>query len=91
MELSQSLIIYAIIVTVLIIVLSRQGIRATSATVISLIVGQVLLNLMKPPHDINLDTDTSSAYALYFLIQLGTPLVTAIYAIAAAWKDRTHS
>ena len=88
MELTYALCIYAFVVVILILIFCRTGIRAWSAVVLSLLIGQILINILAPPSDIDTDTDSGSSYAFYMLIQLGTPIVVFIYAFMCAFRDK---
>lgn len=87
MELTHALLIYALLVIVLIIILYRYGYYLGPAVIISLITGQILLNIMTPLSDLDPDTTNASLYALYMLAQLATPVVVYIYAFVVAVKD----
>ena len=88
MELTYALYVYLIVVIVLILVLCRNGIRPWSAVLIGLVTGQVLLLAMAPPSNLDDGTDSGSAYALYMLIQLATPIIVYIYAFVNAVRDQ---
>lgn len=62
-------------------------IKAWSSIVISLIISQVYLNAICSPIRIDMWSEFDSYVGLYGLIQVGTPLVVFVYAVAAALKD----
>ena len=90
MDLSQSLIVYFVVVIVLILVFCRIGIHVWSAIVIALIIGQILLNILISPKDVNVEVESGSMYAIYVLIQLATLIVVYIYALIMGFRDKQH-
>jgi len=64
------------------------GIRGWGAFIVALVAGQVIINFMCFPTNINIYSEFTSWSALYTLIQLATPLIVYVYAIVMAWEDR---
>ena len=62
-------------------------IKVWSAIVISLIISQVYLNAICSPIRIDMWSEFDSYVGIYGLIQVGTPIVVFVYAIAAALRD----
>jgi hypothetical protein len=74
MDLPTLLIFYFIIVISLVLIFRKYGIRPLASWVFSTIIGQIILNLLYPPTDID-DVETlSSSIALYYTIQYITPV-----------------
>lgn len=59
-----------------------------SCAVLTLIVGQIFLNIMAPPYSVNPAKQTDSSSALYILIQIATPIIAIIYLFFMAFDDR---
>ena len=91
MEILGALIVYVIVTIGLIIILIRSDIRVFSAIIISMIIGQILMNIICPPSCIDPWADGSSSTALYYLIQIATPILVYIYALIKAFGDKNES
>lgn len=87
MELAIALGIYAIIVIAIIFFSYHHGIGLFSSVILGLIIGQILLNIMAPMYHVHVLT-MSSPLAIYYTVQILTPLIVYIYAFICAWKDR---
>ena len=80
------LYVYAIFIFVSFIVLINLKVTILGSLVISLIAGQIILNIMKPPQDITGDeSKMNSSLMFYMVIQFGTPIFAMIYAIIHAF------
>jgi hypothetical protein len=88
MELTTALLGYLAIIVLLFLIFIRIGITIISSIVLSLIFGQVALNFLAPPGQINPWDESSSTAASYYLIQIGTPLFIAVYILIISFKDR---
>lgn len=86
MELYTVLIIYLVFVIIVYLLFCKYGIKGGSSFVLGLIMGQIGLNILRPPHSVEEETSPSS-YAIYMLIELGTPIVLYIYAFSQAIND----
>jgi predicted permease len=64
--------------------------RPGGAGVVALIIGQVFMNVIFLPTNIDFFSEFSSSIAIYGLVQLLTPVIVFIYAIVIAVKDRRH-
>lgn len=87
MQLSTALLGYLAIVVLLFLIFIRIEITIISSIVLALLFGQIALNLMAPPGQINL-WDVGASTAAYYLIQLGTPLFVIAYVLVISFKDR---
>jgi hypothetical protein len=90
MEIVAALIVYVIVTIGLIIILIRSNIRTFSAIVISMIIGQILMNIICPPPSIDPWADGTSSTALYYLIQIATPIIVYIYALIKGFEDKNN-
>ncbi len=88
MELVNTLIIYLVTVVIVTFFLVRLTIRARSAFVIALLMGQVLLNFICPATEIANVTDQGSALAVYYCIQMLSPILLLAHGIRLCWHDR---
>ncbi len=91
-EVDKAIITYIVVVLISIVVLYYGlCIRIRSAFIISIIIGQILLNVICLPTRLNFWTELNSSVALYSFIQLATPLTVFIYAIACGVGDKRSS
>jgi hypothetical protein len=93
MDLVYSVIIYFIVVIVLCVVFIRNGIKPWSSIILSLLISQILLNLLCPPSTLdpwgdNAIDDSGSAPAIYLVIQLVSPILIIVYVALMSWNDR---
>lgn len=92
METSQALLIYLIVSIFIFAILIHIRIRVWSAIILTLLIGQILLNIICPPSQIspwspNGESITSST-AIYVVIQIITPILAIIYIFVMCWNDR---
>lgn len=92
METSQALLIYLIVSVFIFAILIHIRIRVWSAIILTLLIGQILLNIICPPSQIspwspNGESITSST-AIYVVIQIITPILAIIYIFVMCWNDR---
>lgn len=92
MNTSQALLVYAIIVIFVFAIFIHLRIKVWSALVLTLLIGQILLNILCPPSNItpwSPDGEAiTSSTAVYVIIQLGTPLIVLVYVFVMCWHDR---
>lgn len=88
-DLQRALIAYAVIVCLMFFVMySFIKVRSWPALILSLIAGQVGLNVLFMPLRLDFWCEFESSVALYGFIQAATPLVVMVYAINCALHDR---
>lgn len=90
MDVLPSLLLYVVIVILICLIAIRFQIRIWSAIIMSLMLGQIILNIICPPSEIdNGNGDPSSSVAaFYLLIQFGTPIVCVFFLLNKCWNDR---
>lgn len=92
MELTKALLSYLGIIIIVFLCSLRIGIYPISSIIISLLVGQIILNIIYPPNSLNVvgvnTSNSSSGSALYILIQILTPILGVIYIFFKAFEDR---
>ena len=92
MTTSQALIVYIVIVIFVFAILIHMRIKPWSALIITLLVGQILLNILCPPSQVSpLSSGSeiiSSSAAIYIVIQIVTPLLAILYIFVMGWNDR---
>ena len=92
MNTSQALIVYIVAVIFIFAIFIRIRIKVWSALVVTLLIGQILLNILCPPSTVSPwspDSESiSSSMAIYIMIQLVTPLIAIIYIFVSGWYDR---
>jgi len=87
-DLRKAILAYAVLVVVtFFITFALWRIRAWSAIVISLFLGQIVLTAIFMPVRLDFWHEYDSFVAAYGFIQLFTPLVIAVYAVARAVTD----
>ena len=95
MNTSQALLVYLIISIFIFAIFIHIRIKPWSALVLTLLIGQILLNILCPPSNItpwSPDGESiTSATALYVMIQILTPVVVLIYVFVKCWHDRIES
>jgi hypothetical protein len=94
MNTSHALLVYLIISIFLFAVFIHIHIRVWSALVLTLLLGQILLNILCSPSNIapwspDGESITSSA-AIYIVIQIITPIIVLIYIFIMCWYDRMY-
>ncbi len=93
MELTKALLSYLGVIIIVFLCALRIGIYPISAMIISLLVGQIILNIIYPPNSLNVvgvnnSSNSGSASALYILIQILTPILGVIYIFFKAFEDK---
>jgi len=92
MNTGQGLLVYVIVSIFVFAILIHLRIRIWSAIVLTLLIGQILLNILCNPSQIapwspNGESITS-ATALYIMIQLITPIIVLIYVVVKCLEDK---
>jgi ABC-type transport system involved in cytochrome c biogenesis permease component len=94
MNTNQALLIYLIITVFIFAILIHIRIKIWSALVLTLLVGQILLNILISPSQITPwspnGESISSSTAIYIMIQIITPLIVIIYVLVKCWHDRIY-
>lgn len=90
MDLSIVLILYFIVLICLIFIFYKSSIKLISSIILSLIISFILLNILKPPPEINLETENLTLYFIYISIQFFTPIMVFIYAIMVSLSDKNN-
>lgn len=88
MDLFSAVAVYFVLVIMMMICLIRSNMVMGSAFILSIVVGQIILNILYPPNLADPWGESDSTGALYFTIQIITPLLAIIYLIRMAWNDR---
>ena len=88
MDLQSVLWLYLILIFVLFVVLFRYTFHALEAFIISITVGLIILFIIYPPGDIDIESEKLSSTALYMFIVTITVFIILIYAIFSAWRVR---
>jgi len=88
MELTKALLCYLGSIVLIFLIMLRLGLYPISAIIITLLLGQIILNIIKPPYTVDAVTGSDSSTALYVVIQIGTPIVVIIYVFDRAFNDR---
>lgn len=95
MNTSQALLVYIIVVIFIFAIFIHIRIKVWSALVMTLLIGQILLNVLCPPSSItpwSPDGEAiTSSTALYVIIQLGTPIIVLVYVFVMCWHDRINT
>ena len=87
MELPTALIVYTAAFISVVALCIQQGTHISSAIIAAIIVCQVLLNLMVPMYHVH-NLGVNSWQAIYYTIQLLSPLIVYVYATVKVWRDR---
>jgi hypothetical protein len=92
MNTSQALVVYIVAIIFIFAIFIRIRIKVWSAVVVTLLIGQILLNILCPPSKVSPwspDSESiSSSMAIYIMIQIVTPLIAIIYIFVTGWYDR---
>lgn len=92
MNTSQALLVYLVIVIFLFAIFIHLYIKLASALILTLLIGQILLNILCPPSEItpwSPDGESiTSSVAIYVVIQILTPIAALVYIFVNAWYDR---
>jgi len=94
MNVSESLLVYLIAFIILFAVFIHLRIKVWSALILTLLICQILLNILCPPSHITPWTtdgeSITSATAIYVMIQIITPIIVIIYIFVICWNDRKY-
>ena len=92
MNTNQALLIYLIVSIFIFAILIHIRIKIWSALILTLLIGQILLNILISPSQVTPwspnGESISSSTAIYIMIQILTPLVVIIYVFVKCWYDR---
>jgi hypothetical protein len=92
MTTGQALLIYLVFVIFIFALFIHMRIKIWSSLVLTLLLGQILLNLICSPSQITPwspnGESITSASAIYIVIQIITPLIAIIYIFIKCWYDR---
>lgn len=88
MELQNALLCYLGIVVLFFLIFLKLGIYPVPSTILSLVLGQIFLNILAPPYSLNSIDQTDSSSALYVVIQIVTPIIVVIYVFVSAFDNR---
>lgn len=87
-SLKTALFVYVIVVSLSVFILFTWfRLKGFGAVVISLIIGQIVLNIIQMPIVIDFWSEMNSTVSLYSFIQLLTPLIVYVYAL---WSGMKH-
>lgn len=87
MDLFSLLAFYCIFTITLIIILRKFSLALIPSITLGLIAGQIILNLLYPPQDINSTEALTSSRMFYYGIQYLTPIYCFIVLIVYCIKD----
>jgi hypothetical protein len=88
MELTYVIYFYIATVIFTYIVFRNYNMVRGSAIILSLIIGQILITILKPPQDVDSEyRNIDSAAAFYTTIQLLTPIIVYVYVIYISIND----
>jgi hypothetical protein len=86
MKLSYALIFYVLITVSLSVLIYVTGLNVIPSILFGMIIGQIVLNVLKPPMED--DLPSSSETALYYTIQIATPIFAIIILFCYMFKDK---
>jgi hypothetical protein len=94
MHTSEALLVYLIACIFIFAIFIYLRIRVWSALVMTLLLGQILLNILCSPSNIAPWSPTgesiTSSTAIYIVIQIITPIIAIIYIFVMCWNDRVY-
>ena len=89
MDLAFAIVIYFAFVALFTFIFYRYGMNLGASLIVSFIFGQFILNILKPPQDVDSNESVlSSSLIFYLTIQFLTPIIAMIVVILYAFKDR---
>lgn len=88
MEVSKALLSYLIFVILIFFIAIRLGIYPYSSITLSLLFGQIFLNILCPPNSKTLGDASSGNYSFYLTIQILTPILAVLYVVIKALEDK---
>jgi hypothetical protein len=92
MNTNQALLVYLIVIIFIFAIFIHIRIQIWSALVLTLLLGQILLNVLISPSQITPwspnGESITSATAVYIMIQILTPIIVIIYVFVNCWNDR---
>lgn len=94
MHTSEALLVYLIVSVFVFAIFIHLYIRVWSALVLTLLIGQILLNILCSPSNISPwspdGESITSSTAIYIVIQIITPIIAIIYIFVVCWNDRIN-
>jgi ABC-type transport system involved in cytochrome c biogenesis permease component len=94
MTTGQALLVYLIFIIFVFALFIHMRIKILSALVLTLLLGQILLNVICSPSQITPwspnGESITSASALYIMIQIIPPIIAIIYIVIKCWNDRVQ-
>ena len=94
MTTGQALLVYLIFIIFVFALFIHMRIKILSALVLTLLLGQIILNVICSPSQITPwspnGESITSASALYIMIQIITPIIAIIYIFIKCWNDRVQ-
>ena len=95
MHTSQALLVYLILCIFIFAIFIYIRIKVWSALVLTLLIGQIFLNILCSPSNItpwSPDGESiTSSTAIYIVIQVVTPIIAILYILIMGWNDREHN
>ena len=92
MNTTNALTVYLVFIIFAFAIFIRIKIKIWSAVILTLLSGQILLNILCPPSKISPwspnSESISSSMAIYIVIQIITPVIVIIYVFVMGWNDR---
>lgn len=92
MHTSQALLVYLILCIFIFAIFIYIRIKVWSALVLTLLIGQIFLNVLCSPSNItpwSPDGESiTSSTAIYIVIQIVTPIIAILYILIMGWNDR---
>lgn len=92
MHTSQALLVYLILCIFIFAIFIYIRIKVWSALVLTLLIGQIFLNILCSPSNItpwSPDGESiTSSTAIYIVIQVVTPIIAILYILIMGWNDR---
>lgn len=89
MDLFYALLIYCIFLLILLVVFVIIGLNFWKALVLSLIICQFILLILRSPFGFDNYEESGSCYALYILICVFTPIIVYLYVIISIATEGT--
>ena len=89
MDLTYVLCLYIVVVVVSIVIIYYMGVALGGSIILSLLIGQFLINILKPPSDVDPDCNqNNSGLAFYVVIQIATPIIAFFFILYYAINDK---
>ena len=89
MDLYYALIIYILIFIILLIIFCVAGLNFWGALVLTIIICQLILWILKSPFNVQMTEESGSAYFIYILINILSPIIVYLYVIVVIIQGKT--